>query len=184
VANIIKHKRTAVAAHTPATTDLVLGELAINVTDGRLFLKRSVGGVESIVEIATGLNANSLILSNDNTGLVFAVLSSVGRLMLLAQDAGFIQFNCGVHTAFRQVSASTTLLITDHVIEVISGSPTLYLPSSAGLNGKEYRIKSSTSGVVTVVPVGTEKIDGQSTLTLNQYNSVDLQSNNANWVVF
>lgn len=47
----IKMKRSAVASKVPATTDLELGELGVNTYDGKLFLKKSVGGTESIVEV-------------------------------------------------------------------------------------------------------------------------------------
>lgn len=51
MARVIKIKRSGVAAKMPAITDLELGELAMNTTDGRLFMKKSVSGVESVVEI-------------------------------------------------------------------------------------------------------------------------------------
>lgn len=47
-------KRSAVAGKVPATTDLDLGELAVNTYDGKLFIKKSVSGVESIIEIGSG----------------------------------------------------------------------------------------------------------------------------------
>ena len=49
----IKIKRSAVAAKVPATTDLQLGELAINTNDGKLYLKKD-DGAESVVEIGGG----------------------------------------------------------------------------------------------------------------------------------
>lgn len=50
-ANVVKLKRSAVAGRAPATTDLQLGELALNTYDGRLYLKKSVASVESIVTL-------------------------------------------------------------------------------------------------------------------------------------
>jgi hypothetical protein len=46
--SVVKLKRSAVAGKTPTTTDLQLGEIALNTYDGRLFIKRSVTGTESI----------------------------------------------------------------------------------------------------------------------------------------
>ena len=46
----IKMKRSAVAAKAPTTSDLTLGELAVNTNDGKLYLKRN-DGTEAIVEI-------------------------------------------------------------------------------------------------------------------------------------
>ena len=53
MANSIKIKRSAVAAKVPLTTDLALGELAINTYDGKLYLKKD-DGTESIVTVNTG----------------------------------------------------------------------------------------------------------------------------------
>jgi len=53
MANTVKLKRSAVANAVPTTTQLELGELAINTNDGKLFLKRN-NGTESIVEVGAG----------------------------------------------------------------------------------------------------------------------------------
>ena len=47
----IKIKRTSTPDTSPATTDLELGELAINTNDGKLFFKQDKNGVESVREI-------------------------------------------------------------------------------------------------------------------------------------
>ena len=52
--NILLLKRSAVAGRAPVLADLVLGELAVNVTDGKLYLKKSTSGVESIVDVTAG----------------------------------------------------------------------------------------------------------------------------------
>ena len=49
----IKFKRSAVPGKVPLTTDLELGQLAINTSDGKLFIKKDDGAV-SIVEIGAG----------------------------------------------------------------------------------------------------------------------------------
>lgn len=55
----IKLKRSAVAGKVPLTTDIDLGELAVNTTDGKLYLKKSVSGTESVVEVG-GLPSGDL----------------------------------------------------------------------------------------------------------------------------
>ena len=47
----IRLRRSATAGAIPTTTQLNLGELAINTYDGKLYLKKDVSGTESIVEI-------------------------------------------------------------------------------------------------------------------------------------
>ena len=57
MANTSLIKRSSVANKVPTTSDLSLGELAVNTYDGKLFLKKSVGGTESIVDLT---NADKL----------------------------------------------------------------------------------------------------------------------------
>lgn len=54
MASAIKIKRSAVQGKVPSTTDLQLGELAVNTYDGKLFLKKD-NGTESVVEIGKDL---------------------------------------------------------------------------------------------------------------------------------
>ena len=51
MANGIQLKRSAVPGKVPTTTDLQLGELGVNTHDGKVYLKKNVGGTESIVEV-------------------------------------------------------------------------------------------------------------------------------------
>jgi hypothetical protein len=51
MASTIQVKRSAVADKIPLTGDLALGEIALNTTDGKLFIKKDDGG-EAIVEIS------------------------------------------------------------------------------------------------------------------------------------
>jgi len=51
MAQNIKLKRSAVAGKVPLTTDLALGELAINTNDGKIYYKKD-NGTESIVQLA------------------------------------------------------------------------------------------------------------------------------------
>ncbi len=57
MANTALIKRSSVQNKAPTTSDLSLGELAVNTYDGKLFLKKSVNGTESIVDLT---NADKL----------------------------------------------------------------------------------------------------------------------------
>lgn len=70
MANTIKLKSSAVAGKIPTTSDLQLRELAVNTTDGKLYLKKSVSGVESIVEVGAGGSSTTVVYP---TGLALAV---------------------------------------------------------------------------------------------------------------
>ena len=59
MAQTIKLKRSATAGAAPTTSQLELGEVAINTYDGKMYIKKSVGGTESIVEISGGGGASA-----------------------------------------------------------------------------------------------------------------------------
>ena len=70
-------KRSSVGSKLPTTSQLALGELALNTYDGKLFLKKNVSGVESIIEIGattvtgdvTGSGNDSITLTLTATGV-------------------------------------------------------------------------------------------------------------------
>ena len=53
MASVIKVKRSSVPGNAPTTTNLELGELAVNTFDGKLYLKKN-NGTESVVEVGAG----------------------------------------------------------------------------------------------------------------------------------
>jgi len=65
MANTVKIKQSAVAARVPTTGDLVLGELALNTYDGKLYAKKD-NGTASIIEIGAS-SASTPILENLQT---------------------------------------------------------------------------------------------------------------------
>lgn len=74
MANTIRVKRSSVGGKVPTTSQLSLGELAVNTTDGKLYTRKEASGVASIVEIGSGgggisgpiLQAKQVIDSNVN----------------------------------------------------------------------------------------------------------------------
>ena len=55
----IKIKRSSSTGSVPSTSDLELGELAINTYDGKLFFKKDIGGTESIETVVGGITPYS-----------------------------------------------------------------------------------------------------------------------------
>ena len=64
----IKLKRSAVGGRIPSTSDLALGELAINTYDGKAYIKKDVSGTESIVQIGAANAFTDSITVNSFTG--------------------------------------------------------------------------------------------------------------------
>ena len=61
--NTLLVKRTTVAGRVPTTAQLAAGELAVNVSDGKLYLKKSTSGVESIVDVTSAALTDAQIFA-------------------------------------------------------------------------------------------------------------------------
>ena len=59
----IRLRRSATAGNIPTTSQLDLGELALNTFDGKIYLKKEVNGVQSVVEIGGGGSQQSGVWS-------------------------------------------------------------------------------------------------------------------------
>lgn len=74
MSNKIKHKKSGVAGHVPALTDLDVGELLFNYADGILYCKKAYQGIETIVQVhgseTPHLLKNLEIPSNPDIGYV------------------------------------------------------------------------------------------------------------------
>ena len=61
MAQTIKLKRSGTSGAVPTTSQLELGEVAINTYDGKMYIKKNVGGTETIVEIGSGATSADAI---------------------------------------------------------------------------------------------------------------------------
>jgi hypothetical protein len=93
MANTVRLKRSAVQGRTPTTSDLALGEIALNTYDGKLFIKKN-DGTDSIVEIGAGggeVSTSDTAPSNPNDGDLW-YRSSDGRLYVYYDDGSTSQW--------------------------------------------------------------------------------------------
>jgi len=70
MAQIIKLKRSLVQGSKPTTSDLSAGELAINVYDGKVFLRKS-GSVDEVQEVITNDYSGSITIDGAITASFF-----------------------------------------------------------------------------------------------------------------
>ena len=116
MANTLLVKRTTVAGRVPTTAQLAAGELAVNVTDGKLYLKKTTGGVDSIIDVTSGALTDAeifaKIIAQDGAG------SGLDADLLDGSDASaFARLSgatfAGTVTAPNFVSSSDMRLKTD-----------------------------------------------------------------------
>jgi hypothetical protein len=86
---------------------------------------------------------------------------------------------------YQAKTANYTLTDIDDIVDCTSGTFTLTLPSASLNNGKQYVLKNTGSGVITLNTTSSQTIDGNAsgTLTLNTSESMTVVSNNSNWVI-
>ena len=110
MAQVIKLKRTAVQGKVPTTSNLELGELALNTYDGRIFFQKD-SGVPSIQEILTtnssnagsfnlqgAISASSLSISGDTT--IGGNLTLGGNITIGDSDTDSVSFSSDISSSF------------------------------------------------------------------------------------
>ena len=94
----IRLKRSSVPGRVPTTTQLDLGELALNTNDGKLYLKQDVSGVQSV--IAVGESSSFAISSSYALSSSFATTASYALIstepIIVTSPAGGLYYINGV----------------------------------------------------------------------------------------
>ena len=88
MANVVKLKRSAVSGNVPSTSQLELGEVALNTFDGDLFFKKD-NGSESIVSVVT--TDGTQTLTNKTIGGNLTVTGS----LILSSDTASLDLSSG-----------------------------------------------------------------------------------------
>ena len=143
-------KRSASADAAPTTSDLELGELALNTYDGKIYMKKSVSGSESIVNLSGARAATSSAFSHTTykytaSGSTTTFSGTDDDSKTLAYTAGQIQvFLNGILLDVSDYTASNGSSV---VLGSATGSGSiLYVISFEGTNPFDYFKYTATSG--------------------------------------
>jgi hypothetical protein len=126
-------------------------------------------------EVQLGVRAHSTQTSNiqewrSSGGTVLSAVNPSGQFVLML--------------AYRAITGARTLDNTDCFIDCTSGTFNVTLPTAVGIAGREYIIKNSGAGTITVATTSSQTIDGSTTYSLStQYSRVNLVSDGANWKI-
>jgi hypothetical protein len=122
MANTVKVKRSATPAKVPTTSDLQLGEIAVNTYDGKMYIKKD-DGTASVVEIggasgtvtSVGITAGTGVTSSGGpittSGNITIGLSTKLTAIQNLSGAGFITQNGSGAIAGRTLQAGTGISI-------------------------------------------------------------------------
>jgi hypothetical protein len=89
----------------------------------------------------------------------------------------------GITFPITEINANYNVDTNDYLIDVTGNTITVTLPPAASIDGKNYVIKNSGSGVVTVATTSGQTIDGASTKSLNNNDSIEIVSDGSNWII-
>lgn len=89
----------------------------------------------------------------------------------------------GVRKAIVAKTTTYAAAKTDHIINATSGTFNVTLPTAVSDTGREFIVKNSGTGVITLDTTSSQTIDGATTRTLNQYDSLTVVSDGSNWIV-
>ena len=135
MADLILIKRNLTAGAVPTTASLALGELAVNVADGKLFMRRS----GSVGDIVTTFNPfNNFIASGSVTASVDVstntfLITSASRNIFSINNTGGVTISGSAQTLFLiknfnnqpilTVSQSGVVVLTTQSIELTGTAP-------------------------------------------------------------
>jgi hypothetical protein len=143
MANTIKIRRSSVASAVPTTTQLALGELAVNTNDGKLFLKRSTSGAE------TGAGVTVVEVGGTTTTAT----------NLAGGSAGTLPYQSGTG-ATAMLAAGTT---GQALVSLGSAAPTWTTLTPENLSNNSFKTVVGRATTTNITLSGTQAIDGLTT---------------------
>ncbi len=152
----LKLRRSAVPGKIPDTGSLDLGEIALNTYDGLAFMKKSVGGTESIVVIGNSTGSFTGSFTGEFTGSLLGTASwAYNAVTASTADDFYIRGNVtGSNALF-----SGTVTAQRLVVQTISSS--VIYSSGSNIFGDELTDTQQFTGSVTIT--GSLTVNGPST---------------------
>jgi len=183
MAQIIKLKRSTTPGSIPTTGDLSIGELAINVSDGKVFLRRSGSLGDTVQELVGNIYTGSLDISGSVTASYFVGDGSRLENISVSQNA----------TIKRSFTNQSTWVVTHNldtpnaIVQVYDNDNYQLIPQTVRLtddNTVTITFPTQESGYAVVAKGGhivsgsisADNIDGLDTAVTNTINDLGVFS--------
>lgn len=189
------------ASQQPSTSNLANGELAINITDGKLYYKDNSGNLQVIgwktVPVSaggTGLTStpsSGQVAIGNGSGFTLSTLTA-GNGIDITNGAGSITIaRSGASVSSAPVTATSNYTVTATDTWIINNktgsSLTVTLPSAASYTGRELTIQNYQAYTVVSASSNVVYIGGGSAgtaiLAASVGDSATLVSDGTNWVM-
>ena len=125
MATVIRHRKSSTGGSSPTTSNLALGEIAINTNDGEIYIKKSTGGTESIVKFSPALGsaaASTLItvdtFTGDGSTRVYALSSVPAADQFVFADVNGIRQHISTYSLAGNSLTFTTAPSTGDLVEI------------------------------------------------------------------
>ena len=145
----IKLKRSAIPGKIPTVSQLELGEFAVNTYDGRLYTKKNVDGVESIIKFQ-GISGNeALVILDTFTGNSSTTTFTLSRIPLRKEDV-FITIN-GVSqhvSEYSLVGNSLTFTEAPALNDLIEVRALILIPADVAVRDYQTYVYNADSSTV------------------------------------
>jgi len=151
----IKLKRSAVPGNIPTTTQLELGELALNTYDGKAFFKQQIGATETIVTLATTAGSGSSVVSAS-----YALNASNADSASNANNANTANYasNAGNADTATSASYSSTSTSASYAVNASSSSYALNATTASYSLTSSYADSFTVAGTLTAQKIVVQTI--------------------------
>jgi hypothetical protein len=157
------------------TDGIPLDDVGLDNVDNTSDMDKPVSTAQAAADAAV-LAAALLAIEDSEADLTGNTLTLTGKLTV----------GGGRRSAYAaKVAAYTIVPATDYCINCTTGTYSVTLPTASGIAGQEFVIKNSGTGVITIATTYSQTIDANASgsLTLNQYDSISVMSDGANWII-
>ena len=121
-------------------------------------------------------------MHNDANAAIVAVQTELGTNP--RGTAATVAARLDTVQAYRAVTSTDSVAVTDHVVHATSGTFTLTLPTAVGIAGREFVIRNSGTGTITLGRTSSQTIDGvAANLVIAGKGFVEVVSDGAGWQV-
>jgi hypothetical protein len=164
--NTVIFKRSNVAGKIPTTTDIPLGQIAINTHDGKMFLQREVGSNNYIVQIGSGAVSNVYYVAKNgvdtNDGLsLSSPFLTIKAALAVSTSGSTIFVKSGDYTEQNPVTIPAGVALVGDNLRTVSirpANPTsdiFYINNKCYITGVTFRDHVSPAAAVAFNPNGS-----------------------------